>query len=71
MDAVAPLASRETTEIAYQIAEMLIRMMPDAEQSGDRRAKAGIVSLERMLRMFEHLYGAQSGRYVIPPEPEK
>lgn len=58
-----PLASIETNEIAFQIAELIIRRMPEAEKSRDSRASEGIVTLDRMLRMFEHIYGAQTGRY--------
>lgn len=62
LDAVAdvssPTASAETAEVAYQIAEFIIRRKEEIEQSSDLGPRRGLAVMERICRMFEHVFAS-------------
>ncbi|KAB7613614.1 hypothetical protein F9L33_09545 [Amylibacter sp. SFDW26] len=55
-----PIVSKETSEIAYRVAEIVVRRKAQIEQSGSLPARRGLTALERMTRMFEHVYISSS-----------
>ena len=66
-----PVANKETAELAYVVAEMIVRRKAEVEGSGNLGARRGMAALEKMCRMFEHIYVAQTGgvrEYVRPPD---
>lgn len=58
---VNPVASKETADLAYQIAELVMRRQDAILSSGDPNAIEGLKSLDRMVRMFEHIYLLSTG----------
>lgn len=61
LGAINPLVSKETAEITLEMAELIIRRQAEINATGSDGAKAGLANLERMLRMFEHIYALSSG----------
>ena len=59
-----PAATGETSDIAYQIAEFIIRRKEVVDESEDLGAHRGLAAMERMCRMFEHVFvaGTAPGR---------
>jgi len=56
-----PVASKDSADIAFQVAELVMRRQKDIKDSEDEGAKAGLATLDRMVRMFEHIYVLNSG----------
>ena len=63
--AANPVASKETADLAYQVAELVVRRQAAVQGSGDAKALAGLKTLDRMARMFEHIYLLSTGTNQI------
>lgn len=61
---ILPLVSKETEETTLDIAQLVMRRQSEIMASGSPSAKAGLASLERMMRMFEHVYMLDTGMHV-------
>jgi len=57
---ITPQLSKETEEVAYELAELLLRIKPQVKVSDDIGARRGLEALERTCRMFVHVYEART-----------
>jgi len=55
-----PILSQETSEIAYQIVMLVLKLQEEVEASDDLGARKGLLAVERVSRMFEHIYQAKT-----------
>lgn len=61
LDELDPVLHRTTGELAYSVAELVIRREPEVTASEDPSGRAGLANLGEMVRMFEHLSVLQTG----------
>ncbi|MEM8773869.1 MAG: hypothetical protein AAGF53_02485 [Pseudomonadota bacterium] len=55
-----PVLAKETSEIAFQIVTLVLKLQDEVEASNDLGARKGLAAIERVSRMFEHIYQAKS-----------
>lgn len=59
---VQPSLSKDTSEVAYEVVELVLRRRNEISVSGDAGAQRGMAALEELCRMFEHVYLARTGQ---------
>jgi len=61
LEEIRPVSGVTTGELAYSVAELVIRREKELSETGDDHVKEGLATLLELARMFEHLAILQTG----------
>lgn len=50
----------DTSQVSFQVAEFIVRRLNEVEQSDDLGAMRGFAAMDRIIRMYEHVFVARS-----------